>query len=337
MPSQLGWGILGTGNIARQFAAGVNACHRGQLVAVGSRQRATADAFARTHKIPAAYGGYEDVLRDPRVNAIYVSLPNTLHHPWTLAALAAGKHVLCEKPLACSAAQAQEMFDAADRAGRLVMEAFMYRSHPLTHAVGRLVAAGAIGQVRLVRTSFCYRTTKVAGNIRFASELAGGTLMDVGCYCISYSRLITGEEPIAVHAQAHIHEAGVDDIVVGTLRFGSGALASFTCGMSVQADNTAYICGSDGYIEVPVPWKPPATAARYTVAHSAPPRMDNPSVPAPPPRQTHEVDAGMDLYGLEADDFAASALDGSPLRVGRQDTLGNLRVLDELRRQIGAA
>jgi predicted dehydrogenase len=245
--------------------------------------------------------------------------------------------VLCEKPFADDAAQADEMFDVAGKHGKLVMEAFMYRCHPLTLAVEHAVAQGVIGEVRLIRTSFCYRTTRVEGNVRFDPELGGGILMDVGCYCINFARHFAQVEPSKVTASAHIHEKGVDDVVVGTLAFPNGVLASFTCGMSVQADNTAYICGSEGYVEIPVPWKPPVQGGIYTVARSMPPRQDmGRGAPPPPPREAISIDGGGDLYGNEADDFAASVLEGAPLRLDRADTVGNMRVLGELRRQIAS-
>lgn len=332
------WGILGTGNIARQFSAGVNASARGRLAAVGSRSTAAAEAFAAAFQIPAAVGSYEALLARDDVDAVYVSLPNSLHHRWTIAALKAGKHVLCEKPFSVTVAEAEEMFAVAAAAGRVVMEAFMYRSHPQTLAVQRAVADGTIGEVRQVRTSFCYKTSKVAGNVRFDPSLAGGALMDVGCYCLSLSRLLLGE-PTGGQAAGHLHPAGVDDLCTGWLSFAGGAVASFTCGTSLQANNAAHVCGTDGYIEIPVPWKPPATGGEYTVAHAAPPKQDytGGKAPLPPPRRTVAVEPTGDLYGLEADDFAAAVLDGSAVRVTKQDTLGNMLWLERFRKQIGLA
>jgi D-xylose 1-dehydrogenase (NADP+, D-xylono-1,5-lactone-forming) len=337
MAKLLRWGILGTGNIARQFSAGVNACQRGRLMAVGSRSEDSARQFAGAYGIPVVHGSYDATLADPAIDAVYVSLPNSMHHQWTIKALRAGKHVLCEKPLAASAAEAREMFDEARRAGRVLVEGFMFRAHPLTHAFMKAIADGAIGQVRLIRTSFCYRTTRIAGNIRFDSTLAGGALMDIGCYCINFSRMVAGAEPEIMQAAAQLHPSGVDEVTVGFMQFGGGLLASFTCGMSVQADNAAHICGTEGYIEVPVPWKPPVRQAAWTVARSTPPRMDQPAskAPAPPPREMFHVDAGADLYALEADHFAATILDGDRPLMTEQDSLGNMRVLDEMRRQVG--
>jgi predicted dehydrogenase len=213
----------------------------------------------------------------------------------------------------------------------------MYRSHPLTHAVLASIRSGEIGPVKLIRTSFCFRTNKVAGNIRFDPSLAGGVMMDVGCYCLNFARLIAGAEPDRFEVYGRVHESGVDDLAGGVLHFPGSVLATFSCGMTVQADNTAMICGEDGYIEIPVPWKPPRENAAYTVAHSTPPKMDGGAAAGPKPRDTRHVSAPTELYGLEADDFAASVFDGTPVRVTREDSVGNMRLLDAMRKQIGVA
>jgi len=334
---KLTWGILGTGNIAGQFAAAVGTAHRSALRAVGSRTQASADAFAAKYRIENAYGSYDQLLADPGVKAVYLSLPNTLHAEWTLKALRAGKHVLCEKPLAVDSGEAKRMFALANEKSLLLVEAFMYRSHPITDAVLQAVRHGDIGELRLIRTSFTYRTTRIAGNVRFDPALAGGALMDVGCYCIGFSRLFAGQEPRDFHAVAKMHETGVDELVAGTMIFPSGVITSFTCGMSAQADNMATLCGSEGYIEIPVPWKPPKLGATWTLARGTPPRQDHAgsAPPSTPPRQTFTVDAPAELYGVEADDFAASVLDGKPPRVTPEDSLGNMRVLERMRRHIG--
>ena len=335
MADRLRWGILGTGNIARQFSDGVKAAPRSVLEAVGSRSTESASAFASAHNIPAAHGSYEALLADPRVDAVYISLPNSLHHRWTIAALRAGKHVLCEKPFAVNSAEAREMFDIAREQRRTVVEAFMYRSHPLTLAVQKAVADGAIGEVKLIRTSFCYRTTKIDGNVRFDPQLAGGCLMDVGCYCINFSRLFSGCEPVRVQGCGHFHQRGVDDRVAATLQFPNGILASFACGMSAQADNTATINGTEGYIEIPIPWKPPAPESVFTIARGMPPKMDGPAKPnSVPGHETIRVRFEGELYGIEADAFASCVLDGKPPWITPADTLGNMRVLDQLNHAI---
>jgi predicted dehydrogenase len=332
---RLRWGILGTGNIARQFAAGLSATDRAALTSVGSRERASAEKFVQPLSSGVSIGSYDDVLRNRDVDAIYVSLPNSLHHEWTLRALRAGKHVLCEKPFAVNAAQSQEMFDVARQSGRLVVEAFMYRSHPQTLAALDVVRNGAIGAVKLVRTSFCFRTAKTLGNIRFDPQLAGGAVMDVGCYCVSFARLVAGEEPVSIDAVGQLHDAGVDDLTAGTLVFPSGVVATFHCGMTLQSDNTAYVCGTEGYVEIPVPWKPAVEGSRFSVVRQTPPLMDGNPRPTAPPRETREVPGGQNLYAYEADHFADAVLGGKPPAVSEADTMGNMRVLDEIRRQIG--
>jgi predicted dehydrogenase len=333
---RLRWGILSTGNIARQFATGVVASSRCTVAAVGSREQTSADSFAKLYQIPRAFGSYRALVDCPDVDAVYNALPNSMHHEWTLAALAAGKHVLCEKPLASNAAEATEMFDAAEKSGRVLVEAFMYRSHPQTLAALEAIRSGAIGELKLVRTSFCYRTRKIEGNIRFSRELAGGGLMDIGCYCIDFSRLFAGADPIDAQVSGRLHESGVDDLAAGTITFSNGVLASFVCGMSVQADNTAYLCGSEGYIEIPVPWKPPREGAGFAIGRGTPPRMDAIGQPAnaPPPREWRATPSG-ELYGIEADDFAATVLDGQPPRVARADSIGTMQLLDLMRQRLG--
>jgi predicted dehydrogenase len=307
------------------------------LSAVGSRSAVSARDFAAAFGIPNHFGDYQSVLNDPGVVAVYNAQPNSMHHEWTIKALLAGKHVLCEKPIASNAAEAEEMFDVARKSGRLLIEAFMYRSHPQTLAVIEAVRRGVIGELRLIRTSFCFRTMKVEGNIRFNRELAGGALMDIGCYCVNFSRLFASGEPTDVTVTGKLHVSGVDELAAGTMTFAGGVVASFTCGMTLHADNTAYLCGSEGFIEIPVPWKPPRENGGFTIARSTPPRMDAAAkvVPAPPPRERAVVNVNEDLYGIEADDFAACVAGQRNPRVTREDSVGNMRVLDQMRRTLG--
>jgi predicted dehydrogenase len=216
----------------------------------------------------------------------------------------------------------------------------MYRTQPQTLAVMEVIQSGAIGQLRLIRTSFCYRTKKIQGNVRFVRELGGGGLMDIGCYCISFARLFAGEEPSAISVVANFHQStGVDELAAGTLVFPSGIVSGFTCGMCAHADNTAYLCGTEGFIEIPVPWKP-MSGSTFVITRGVEPKMDRPGgagapVAAPPPREVRTVEFSGHLYGIEADDFAAAALDGDEPRISRGESIGNMRVLDEMRRQIG--
>ncbi|HEX8339777.1 MAG TPA: Gfo/Idh/MocA family oxidoreductase [Tepidisphaeraceae bacterium] len=330
---KLRWGILGTGNIARQFVAGVIGSERGVVTAVGSRSPAAAAAFSESLGINAVAGSYADVVGASECDALYVSLPNTLHHAWAIAGMKAGKHVLCEKPLAVTAAEAEEMFDVSRRTGRVLIEAFMYRAHPQTQKAIELVRGGAIGKVHSVRTSFCFRVRKIAGNIRFDPALAGGALMDVGCYCVNFSRLFAAGEPADVHAVAAHHVSGVDELVSGIMRFANGAHADFVVAMNTHADNTAYVCGDEGFLRIPVPWKPAAGGGEVIVARSTPPKQDGGATTAPPP-EIHRITDARPLYGIEADAFAACVLDGAPPFVDAADSVGNARVLDTLRQLI---
>ncbi len=334
MSNTLRWGILGTGNIARQFAAGVKGSARGVLAAVGSRSSTSAAEFAKVFQAPVAHGSYDALLDDPSYDALYISLPNTMHHEWTIKALRAGKHVLCEKPISVTLDEAREMFAVADECGRTLIEAFMYRAHPQTIKALQLVRSGVIGNVKLVRSSFCYRVRKTDGNIRFDASLAGGALMDVGCYCLSLSRMITGEEPSELYGVNTRHPSGVDEQTSAVLKFPSGAVAEFTVGMMTQADNAAYICGDEGYLKIPVPWKPIPGRGEVILSHSIPPRQDNPAAkPTIPEPTVYQIDDDRPLYGIEADAFADSVVDSAPPFVSVQDTLGNMACLERLRGQ----
>ncbi len=330
----LRWGILSTGNIAHQFAAGLRQSRRGKLRAVASRSIQSAKAFAQKYEAPVALGDYQSLLQRDDVDAVYIGLPNTLHAQWTIAALQAGKHVLCEKPLAASEAEVAAMFAAADAAGRTLIEAFMYRTHPQTRAVRAALARGDIGPLRMIRASFCYHTSRIDDNIRFDPTLAGGALMDIGCYCLDFASLCAGSPPLAAQVQAKLHARGVDEMAAGTLRFADDVLASFICAMNMPADNTAYICGQTGYIEIPIPWKPPTGGSRWRIGRGIPPKMDR-TGGAGAPVEEFETPPGMDLYAHEADAFAAAALDGRPPFMTAAESLSNMHWLDQMRRQAG--
>ncbi|MHC4405991.1 MAG: Gfo/Idh/MocA family protein [Planctomycetota bacterium] len=317
MGNALRWGILGTGTIARKFAEQLASCRRSELAAVGSRSADSAGRFA-CELGGTAHGGYDRLLADPSVEAVYVSLPNARHCEWTIRALEAGKHVLCEKPMAVTAAEAEEMFEAADRAGRLLVEAFMYRCHPAVQRLIQMVHDGAVGRAKLIRTNFTSPRALSADDIRYQPDLAGGALMDVGCYCINFARALAGREPTAVHAVGHRHATGVDDYAAGTLDFGGELFCTFTCGMTTVADRTTYVGGSEGYVAIDTPW---FTDGTFTLV-----KGDR--------RETIRSEAPLELYALEADAFAA-AVDGANPWIAKADTLGNLRVLEELRKQVG--
>jgi D-xylose 1-dehydrogenase (NADP+, D-xylono-1,5-lactone-forming) len=336
MAKILRWGILGTGNIARQFAAGVATSMRGRVVAVASRTSESATEFAREFHLASSYASYEAILKDPEIDAIYISTPNTLHHEWTLKAMRAGRHVLCEKPISVTAAQAEEMFDTARMAGRVLIEAFMYRAHPQTHRAMELVQSGAIGRVNLIRTSFCFRIRKPEGNIRFKPDLAGGAIMDVGCYCLGFSRLVAQQEPETINAVARLHESGVDELTSVIMKFPDGINAEFAAGMMTQADNTAYISGDEGYLKIPVPWKPLPGKGEVIVAHSIPMKQESSSsAPVAPPEQSFPINDARDVYAVEADAFAATVFESAPPFVSADDSIGNMRCIERIRGRIG--
>lgn len=329
-PPRFRFGILGTGNIARQFAQGVAESRRSAVCAVASRSEAPARRFAEERGVEAsrAYGSYEALLSDGGLDAVYVALPNTMHAYWTARSLSAGLHVLCEKPLAATRAEAAEMFAAARRADRLLVEAFMYKCHPQTSAVVEAVRGGAIGRVKQIRTSFCYRTRNVAENIRFDAALGGGAMMDIGCYCVSFARMIAGGEPVEVLARSVRHASGVDERTTGLLRFADGIDATFSCAMTMQADNTAWVLGEEGYVEVPVPWKPAQRGAVWRRRGMTPPRQDAGRSGGGPFVEEHETEAASPLFGLEADAFADAARGEAEPVVSEADSLGNAAVLE---------
>ena len=221
-------GILGAANIARYFIKDVRASRKVSVEAVASRNLERGKAFAAENGVPRVVPTYEALLADPAIDAIYNPLPNSLHAEWTIRATDAGKHVLCEKPIAGSATEARAMFEAARRNNVYVVEAYPYRAQPQTIKLRELLDAKAIGRLQLVYASFCFAMSN-ASNIRLDPALAGGSLMDAGSYPISLARMIAGERPVRVHAMARMAETGVDRTVVGSLEFASGLLAQISC------------------------------------------------------------------------------------------------------------
>lgn len=337
---QLRFGIISTGNIARQLIEGLNnGATRAVCSAVASRSIGNARAFAKQYNIAAAHGSYAELLADPNVDAVYNALPNLYHKEWTLKALAAGKHVLCEKPMGMNADETAEMFAAAKQHGKLLIEAFMYRTHPQTHAVLDAVRGGAIGEVKLIRTTFCYRTEKIKGNTRFDQSLGGGAIMDIGCYCVDFARQITGQDPTAIHAVGRLRDStdggAIDVSASGILAYPSGVVSTFSCAMDTQASNLAQICGTTGYIEVPVPWKPGIAEPTWHLRTMQRPRQDGVTDEAGERVETFTTASNKPLYALEADAFAAAVLDGAEPFMTGEESIGNAKVIDELRRLVG--
>jgi xylose dehydrogenase (NAD/NADP) len=246
------WGIISTAHINRLVIPGAHASEKVELLAVASRDHSRAEEYARHWEIERAYCSYEQLLSDSDIEAVYISLPNTLHCEWSIRALEAGKHVLCEKPLSRHPADVEAAFDAAERSGRFLSEAFMYRHNPQTARVAELVAGGAIGELRLVRSAFSYGLYDV-DNIRLRPDVEGGSLMDVGCYCVSGSRLLAGE-PESVFGRAWIGETGTDWVFTGSLRFPAGVVGLFDCGTAMTDRDELEAVGSEGSLFLDDPW-----------------------------------------------------------------------------------
>jgi predicted dehydrogenase len=242
-------GLLSTANINRQILVGARGAGQVDVVAVGSRDGAKAQTYAGEHGIAKAHGSYEALLEDTDVDAVYISLPNGMHHEWTMRALAAGKHVLCEKPYTRHPAEAVEAFDAAEAAGLVLMEAFMYRHHPQSATIQRLVRDGAVGRVLAVKAVFSFPLADLT-NVRALPELDGGALMDVGCYCVKFARMAAGRAPTRVSAAARWAASGVDETLAGTLEYAGGAIAQIACSLATSFNQSAQIIGTDGAIEV---------------------------------------------------------------------------------------
>jgi xylose dehydrogenase (NAD/NADP) len=246
------WGLLSTARINDAILAGARLSDRVQVAAVASRDQDRADAYAREHGIGRAYGTYEALLADPEVEAVYIPLPNSLHVEWSIRALEAGKHVLCEKAFDRRVERVEEAFDAAERADRFLMEGFMYRHHPQTKRLVELVADGAIGELRLVRAAFSFSLTEL-GDVRMRPELDGGSVTDVGCYCISAIRLLAGE-PESVTAIQVLGSTGVDVRFAGTLVFPGDVVAHFDCAFDLPYRSELEVAGSDGVLRVVDPF-----------------------------------------------------------------------------------
>jgi D-xylose 1-dehydrogenase (NADP+, D-xylono-1,5-lactone-forming) len=244
-------GLLSTARINRLLIPPARESDAVEIAAVASRDADRAAAYAREWQIPRAYGSYEELLADPEIDAVYNPLPNSLHVEWSIRALEAGKHVLCEKPLSRHPEDVERAFDVAERAGLVLAEAFMYRHNPQTARLVELVRGGAVGEVRVIRAAFSFTITDAA-NIRLAADLEGGALMDVGCYCLSGSRLIAGE-PERLYGRA-VWEGGVDTVFVGTLEFPGGVLAQFDCGFRLPDRDELEVLGTEGSLFLDDPW-----------------------------------------------------------------------------------
>jgi D-xylose 1-dehydrogenase (NADP+, D-xylono-1,5-lactone-forming) len=255
MSDILRWGLLSTARINSALIPGVLAAKRSQLVAVGSRGADKAQKYAQEWGIPRFHDSYEDLLADPQVDVIYNSLPNHLHAEWTIKALNAGKHVLVEKPIALSVEQVRAVADAARSSGKICAEAFMYRHHPQTLKVQELIASGAIGEVKFIQGSFTFVLNR-PGDIRSVLEFGGGSLWDIGCYPLSYSRMVAGAKPIAVHGFQVLAPTGIDLTFSGQMEYPNGILANFYSSFGLPFHTYIEVRGTKGRLSVISPFKP---------------------------------------------------------------------------------
>jgi predicted dehydrogenase len=316
------WGLLSTARINRAILAAANESDRNDVVAVASRSEDRARAYADEHGIARAYGSYEALLADPEIEALYISLPNSLHVEWTLRALRAGKHVLCEKPFSRHPAEVEQAFELAEREQLELSEGFMWRHHPQAHTLSALVAEGALGRLRLIRASFSFQLAAVHGvaDARFRPELEGGSLMDVGCYCLSAMRLLAGE-PERVSAEQVLGASGVDVGFAATLRFPDDVLAQLDCGFAVPYRDELEVVGDKASLFVDDPWHihTPGIEVRRESAseHIETERLDVPAASS---------------YALELDNVADAIRGKASLLLGRADALGQARAIDALYR-----
>jgi D-xylose 1-dehydrogenase (NADP+, D-xylono-1,5-lactone-forming) len=322
--SPLRIGILGAANIARQFTAGVAPSKLLHVMAVASRTDAKAEAFARECNIPRWFGSYEAMLADPAIDAIYNPLPNGLHAEWSIKAAEAGKHVLCEKPLAGSVDDAAAMFTAARRNKVHLVEAYPYLAQPQTRKAMELLRAGAIGRPRLIRASFGFNLADLT-NIRYAADLAGGAVMDAGSYPVSFVRVAAGACPVRATAVAEWASTGVDRTLVGTFEFADGLFAQVAASMGVGMHRSAEIAGDGGVLD--------------TTYLNHPPLVGPPSVnirrgpTAATPRETIETEGGNGFF-YEAESFArlvGSGDAGQWTGITPQESIDVAAMLDALR------
>lgn len=312
------WGIIGCANIATgAVIPGIQQSKTGEVAAIASRSLDKAEQTAKQLNIPAAYGSYEELLADPNIESVYIPLPNHLHKDWAILAAKAGKHVLCEKPAALTAREAQEMVAACENAGVVFAEAFMYRYHPRYTMIRDIMESGEIGELRGIRGSFTFNNASDVNNVRYKQEWGGGSLYDVGVYPISAARMLLGQEPQAatVHAffsEKHDH---VDMMASGILEFDHGVALTFDCGMWAAFRNTLEIIGTEGRIEVPAAFVVNQDERDHFYVYT---KDGNREVEVP----------HLNQYSLQADAVGKSIRHGDPLPYPAADAVLNMKVMD---------
>ncbi len=311
---KLNWGLLSTARINRSVIPPIRLSKRSELIAVASRNQGTAEAYAEKWEIPRAFGSYEAMLGDPEINAVYISLPNHLHAEWSVKCAVAGKHVLCEKPLALSTIEVDRIIEAAVKHRVVIAEAFMYKHHPQTLKVIELVKRRVIGDLLVVKGTFTFNLTH-PGDVRLYPEMGGGSIWDVGCYPISFTRLIAGVEPIEVFGRQVLGPSGVDEVFVGQMRFASGLLAMVESGFRSPYRTGMEIVGTAGSMVIGGPFKPESDKC-IEIFHAD--RIESIQAPA------------RDVYHGEIEDMENAVLDGKPQRVSLEDSRKNVAVIKAL-------
>jgi predicted dehydrogenase len=310
------WGLLSTARINGAVINGVRESELADVVAVASRDGERAREYAERFGIPRAHGSYDELLADPEVDAVYVSLPNGLHVEWSIRALEAGKHVLCEKPMDRRPAAVARAFDVAEREGLVLSEAFMWRHNPQTRRLRELLDEGAIGDVRLVRACFSFPLAEEAVDVRLDAALDGGGLLDVGSYCVSGARLAAGGEPLSALGSAVTGPSGVDKRFTGMLRFDGDVLATFDCGIDLPARHELEIVGSQGRMVLADPW-----------------HCREPGIALERAGRSERIEIEpADSYRLELEDMAAAIAGERPPLLGREDAIGQARAIAALER-----
>jgi len=321
--SELRWGVLSTADIGRtKVVPAIQKARRCRVVAIASRDAGRAKAYAAELVIPRAHDSYEALLADEDVDAVYIPLPNHMHMEWTVKAAAAGKHVLCEKPLALTAAHAEQMIAACESAGVTLMEAFMYRLHPSWAAVREIVASGRIGTLMAVQSWFSYYNDDRA-NIRNIREVGGGALYDIGCYNVNLSRMLFGAEPTRVAASV-IRELGTGvDVLTSAILEVAGGSASFTCSTRTETDQRVHVYGTTGRVSVGIPFNiPPDRPTEIFITAGGDPPVS--------PRTETLTFPSTDPYTVEAEEMAAIVLDGAAPQFPTRDAVANLRVMEQI-------
>ncbi len=313
---KLRWGLLSTARINRAVIPPIRASKRSELVAIASRDQAKADANAKEWNIPRAYGSYEALLADKDIDAIYIPLPNAMHAEWSIKCAEAGKHVLCEKPVALTTAEVDRMINAAKWNRVVIAEAFMYQHHSQTIKVLEMLKNEPIGEVLLIKGAFTFNLVKIRpDDVRMFAELGGGSIWDLGCYPISYTRLIAQAEPIEVFGWQVTGKSGVDEVFTGQLRFANGLLAQFDCGFRTPYRMALEIVGTNGSIELDHAYRPEGN--NWIKLN----RGDQVELIQSPEKN---------LYLGEIEDMEKAALDGQPQRITLEWSRGNIAVITAL-------